>query len=39
MHQVRWWRKVVELRLEPDMEKGKMLDGWVDDSSVGEMLV
>jgi len=25
---VRWWRKVVELRLEPDMEKGKPLDGY-----------
>jgi len=25
---VRWWRKVVEGRLEPDMEKGKPLDGY-----------
>ena len=25
---VRWWRKVVEGRLEPDTEKGKLLDGY-----------
>jgi hypothetical protein len=25
---VRWWRKVVEGRLEPDTEKGRMLDGY-----------